>query len=51
MATNDCIVHSRKNISNFHAAVNQLIRENNFSKRVYQQLPKRCCSCNGKTGK
>ncbi|CAF3540006.1 unnamed protein product [Rotaria sp. Silwood1] len=50
MATDGCIVHSRKNLSKFHAAINQLYRENMFSGDVYRELPKRCCSCNGKQG-
>ncbi|UJR19013.1 hypothetical protein I4U23_022143 [Adineta vaga] len=50
MATNDCIVHSRKNLSNFHTTINRLRGENKFTNNVYQELPKRCCSCKGKTG-
>ncbi|CAF5022337.1 unnamed protein product, partial [Rotaria sp. Silwood1] len=50
MATNECIVHSRKTLSKFHAAVNQLRLEKLFSNDVYRELPKRCCSCNGKQG-
>ncbi|CAF1372618.1 unnamed protein product [Adineta steineri] len=47
MASDKCIVHSRKNVSKFHTAVNQLHRENRFSNDIHQELPKRCCSCNG----
>ncbi|CAF3674028.1 unnamed protein product [Rotaria sordida] len=50
MATNECIVHSRKTLSKFHAAINQLRVEKLFSSDVYRELPKRCCSCNGKQG-
>ncbi|UJR38706.1 hypothetical protein I4U23_031372 [Adineta vaga] len=50
MASNKCIVHSRKNVSKFHTAVNQLRCGNMFSNDVYEELPKRCCSCNGKKG-
>ncbi|CAF3770503.1 unnamed protein product [Rotaria sordida] len=50
MATNECIVHSRKTLSKFHAAINQLRVEKLFSNDVYRELPKRCCSCNGKQG-
>ncbi|UJR18165.1 hypothetical protein I4U23_005065 [Adineta vaga] len=50
MATNDCIVHSRKNLSNFHTTIAQLRCENKFTNNIYQELSNRCCSCNGKTG-
>ncbi|CAF1180607.1 unnamed protein product [Adineta steineri] len=50
MASNKCFVHSHKNVSKFHAAINQIRRENKFSNEIYQELPKLCCSCNGKNG-
>ncbi|CAF1372576.1 unnamed protein product [Adineta steineri] len=51
MASNKYIVHSRKNVSKFHTAANQLRRENTFSNDIYQELPKRYCSYNGNNGK
>jgi hypothetical protein len=51
MTTNECIVHFRKNLSNFHTAVNEIRRKNMFSNEIFRELSKQCCSCNGKTGK
>ncbi|CAF1428611.1 unnamed protein product, partial [Adineta steineri] len=50
MASDKCIIHSRQNISKLHPAVNQLRRVNTFSNDIYQELPKRCSSCNGNKG-
>ncbi|CAF3328081.1 unnamed protein product [Rotaria socialis] len=50
MTSNTCIVHSHKNVSKFHTATKQLRLENWFPADVYQQLPNKCCSCNGKRG-
>ncbi|UJR18169.1 hypothetical protein I4U23_005069 [Adineta vaga] len=50
MATNECIVHSRKNIFNFHTTINKIRRKNMFSNDIYRELSKQRCSCNGKTG-
>ncbi|CAF2050555.1 unnamed protein product [Rotaria magnacalcarata] len=50
MTSNTCIVHSHKNVSKFHTATKQLRLGNWFPADVYQQLPKKCCSCNGKRG-
>jgi hypothetical protein len=47
---NVCIVHDRKYLSKFHGTVNQLRQLNEFNLSVLQQLPKRCCSCDGKNG-
>ncbi|CAF1300638.1 unnamed protein product [Adineta ricciae] len=49
-ATDGCIVHSSKYRSKFNHAVNIIQRSNKFNKRVYHELPKRCCSCDGKIG-
>ncbi|CAF1273845.1 unnamed protein product [Rotaria magnacalcarata] len=50
MTSTTCIVHSHKNVSKFHTATKQLRLENWFPADVYQQLPNKCCSCNGKRG-
>ena len=46
----DCIVHDRKYLSKFHGTINQLRRTDEFNSVILQQLPKRCCSCNGQKG-
>ncbi|CAF0881632.1 unnamed protein product [Adineta ricciae] len=48
--SDDCIVHSRKYLSNFHANVNELHRTKEFSYPILQKLPKLCCSCENKKG-
>ncbi|CAF4395219.1 unnamed protein product, partial [Rotaria sordida] len=48
-ATDECIVHNPKYRSKFNHAVN-LLRIKQFKNWTYHKLPKRCCSCNGKTG-
>ncbi|CAF3759093.1 unnamed protein product [Rotaria sp. Silwood1] len=45
-----CIVHDRKYLSKFHGAINQLRRTNQFNGFTLKRLPKRCCSCQVKTG-
>lgn len=47
MTDNVCIVHFPKTSSEFYQAVNQLRREKKFHSDIYQQLPDRCCSCDG----
>jgi hypothetical protein len=49
-ATDGCIVHNSKYQSKFNNAVNLIRRGKNYAKEVYNELPKRCCSCHGKTG-
>ncbi|CAF1391606.1 unnamed protein product [Adineta ricciae] len=48
--TDGCIVHNCKYRSKFNHAVNIIQRSNKFNNRVYHELPKRCCSCDGKIG-
>jgi hypothetical protein len=45
-----CIVHDRKYLSKFHGTINQLRQLNQFNLSILQQLPKRCCSCDGRNG-
>ena len=49
--TDGCAVHNSKYRSKFNSAVNLIRRGKKISNRILQELPKRCCSCDGKTGK
>jgi len=44
-----CLVHDRRNISQFHATVNKLRNTKQFSVTTLRELPRKCCSCTDKS--
>ncbi|CAF4220927.1 unnamed protein product [Adineta steineri] len=49
-ATDGCIVYNSKYQSKFNNAINFIRRGKKYKNSIYYELPKRCCSCNGKKG-
>ncbi|CAF1479827.1 unnamed protein product [Adineta steineri] len=48
--TDGCIVHNSKYQSKFKNAISLIRRGKKYKNSIYYELPKRCCSCNGKKG-